>query len=177
MLPPQGLSRPPGTARNPSRLPRARGERKLFLQHIVLPEQDSSGTVQPLAASPQISSAGASPPGSASPAVGVGSEGLSPPSRDGVSITLLTPQWAQDGTGGAGSRHRPGEDGPRNVWCPFHRCSDNFLGTKSSRGRGDGLCHSCSAEGVPRLGQEGHLTHSPKRIPCWAQSITPLTGM
>lgn len=46
---------------------------------IVLPEQDSSGTVQPLAASPQISSAGASPPGSASPAVGVGSEGLSPP--------------------------------------------------------------------------------------------------
>lgn len=32
MLPPQGLSRPPGTACNPSRLPRARGERKLFLQ-------------------------------------------------------------------------------------------------------------------------------------------------
>lgn len=37
--------------------------------------------------------------------------------------------------------------------------------TRQIRSRGGGFHHSCSADGMPRLDLEGHLTPSPKKDP------------
>lgn len=192
-LPAQGLSQPSSAACNPSRVcrsaqpgcpgPAAGGSRSS--SGVVLPEQDSSGIVQPLAASPQTSSPGAWSPGSALTCrVDVAREALSPLGKRWCEQSPCSPlsghRMVPEGQG-AGSGH--GEDGLRNIWCPVHWHSDNFWGTKilsqtvvtpgpekfgcpvNTRVRGEGCCHSCSAEGMPRLDQEGHLSPCHKKDP------------